>query len=562
MKIEDNAFYILDVSPNDNKRQILEQAEEKCLFEDQEKIENAKNQLLDTKKRLAMELAWFPGVSDSEVENIKSLLGGSAADTVLGRINNYGRLNFELAVMTGRSYDKLKNKTALGAKINELAKLYESHAIDFLDGFHNLLNDINTSRNISGFPQIRQEDLAEALDSRRTQIINMLKDKLDQLPPDYLLETVKYIAMEGTGNGTYRASIFIEEILARYELEIQHFVETEFGQIRDAIDNAEKLAKQRKEQDTLARAIDKICKYMKTWHQVVVPLQIISLSKGKEHEQSEDLLYGIRNLAVEFNNAAGAPNLSKKLLVDMEKLQVYEYMPEMQKLKEDDLKEIEKLLSSQKRQPATRSNGNISNVAQGTGKILYQDKWGLIFTHHITLTDQEIIYDASTRIRLDDIVAVSWGAVSRSVNNIPVGTTYDITFYTEKNALEITPNKRVLKKLVDSIWQPICVRLMVDMLMDLRKGKEIRIGDILVNDQGAYLKKSGWFSAGDVAYYPWRAVKTYSSNGYFYVSTRDGKYEAYSSYMNNRNTHILDAILNQFLKNYNASKPWLSTLLK
>ena len=70
MNLKDNPFYILEIRPQSTKREIMQAAEEKMLFDDPEKIENAKNILLDSRKRLEAELSWFPGATNDIVDII------------------------------------------------------------------------------------------------------------------------------------------------------------------------------------------------------------------------------------------------------------------------------------------------------------------------------------------------------------------------------------------------------------------------------------------------------------------------------------------------------------
>ena len=60
MDLRHNPFYILGASMTDNKRRIMELAEEKSLFGDEEAVEEAKTILLDPIRRIDAELSWFP----------------------------------------------------------------------------------------------------------------------------------------------------------------------------------------------------------------------------------------------------------------------------------------------------------------------------------------------------------------------------------------------------------------------------------------------------------------------------------------------------------------------
>ena len=66
MFFDDNPFYILGLSCSADRRTIIEKAEELAFADDAnaEKYEEAKNILLNPKRRLEAEIGWFPGIKD------------------------------------------------------------------------------------------------------------------------------------------------------------------------------------------------------------------------------------------------------------------------------------------------------------------------------------------------------------------------------------------------------------------------------------------------------------------------------------------------------------------
>ena len=80
MSIYDSPFYILGVSLRDNKQAIINAAENKILSSNKEPaiIDEAKNALINPKKRIIAELTWFPGLSPRMTSNVMSMLSMNA----------------------------------------------------------------------------------------------------------------------------------------------------------------------------------------------------------------------------------------------------------------------------------------------------------------------------------------------------------------------------------------------------------------------------------------------------------------------------------------------------
>ena len=93
----------------------------------------------------------------------------------------------------------------------------------------------------------------------------------------------------------------------------------------------------------------------------------------------------------------------------------------------------------------------------------------------------------------------------------------------------------------------------------LRDGETLSIGKIRLTDKGVHLERVGWFSS-DAKFFTWsEPIRIYSENGYLVIAK--DKYSAKSSYMDDMNTHILDAILRHFLSKPRHSGALLSSLL-
>src|SRR5690606_5323258 len=78
--LHQSAFSVLGVSTRDNRRRIVELAEEKSLELDHDVCQKARSDLTNPRTRLGAEIAWLPGVSPRKAgQLVESLLNDPMA---------------------------------------------------------------------------------------------------------------------------------------------------------------------------------------------------------------------------------------------------------------------------------------------------------------------------------------------------------------------------------------------------------------------------------------------------------------------------------------------------
>ena len=571
MNLKQNPFYILGVSSVDSKREIMDAAEEKLLLMDENIVEDAKNALLDNSKRLDAELAWFPCWDESipyrEEEDCDSLV--TAIDNGFYNINvgdfiwGYDEVNFQLEVIRHRSFDKLKNPSAFGLAVLQLSKIFEEYAEWSSDSFSSLYDTIVGNRQTAGFPEITEEELLTHLDDRRIGIISELKSIINELPTDYLIASMTFLSSTATNDAKIRASLFIESLLEVYTNagEVQQFISQQSEKIFSILDlilngDVNKYTVEK----NLSTWINKIINHSIMWNKVVKPIQIISLSKGSEHDISQQIMSGIRGVCLTANNDFDMPKLSLDLLVKLNASGVFKYLPSFHKIVNDDINTLRKIIRDQE-EYEQRQKEEEREYNEWANSIYYEAELGLIFKDRIKISVKGIDWNGCVT-PLDAINGISWGAIRKSVNGIPTGTDYQIAFQTSNGKTEISPNKQAFGEITDRLWRALAVPIFTRMLKQLQDGATITVGQIKIKDDGAYLVNSGWFSS-DEKFFTWREPLTiYSQDGSLFLSEKSGKYKLSASYMYDMNTHILEFMICQFFKNFNANVPYLSSLLR
>ena len=80
MDLLQNPFHILNASPRDNRRRIMELADERSLLFDSSECMEARSELTNPRKRLSAEVAWLPGIGPKRAGEVLALIESSPTD--------------------------------------------------------------------------------------------------------------------------------------------------------------------------------------------------------------------------------------------------------------------------------------------------------------------------------------------------------------------------------------------------------------------------------------------------------------------------------------------------
>lgn len=566
MTLKENPFYILGVSPRDNKRKIMDAAEEKLLFMDADVVENAKNDLLDSNRRLDAELGWFVGL-DSKTNNdiVKNLNEDLFSEDIFYSLVQYDKLNYLLEWIRIKTNDFYSENSALPLMkvVQKISNIYEKFiSQEESIAIQELKFLINNSRIHAGFSIIDTNILLEKLYDRKENVVAILLNAIDKMSSNLITFSLFILAEIGTRGGRQRASIIIESILMHYEVSLQQFINVQIEKIYSIINPIlDEHNDKNFIENNLSSLTDKLFVYIKVWNRVIEPIEVFHLSKGKEHRETSHILHDFRNVCLKINNDYNMPKLALKLLhqVYYEASQCFFlYIPSFKQLFKDDIKILTDMVKKQEeyeRQEAEEKK----KYEKWAKSIYYETEFGLIFKDKFKISADGIEYDGRTT-PLNDIIGISWGGITNYWNSVPTGTDYTIRFKTLDGETAINPNEDQYKHITECLWKAVSLNIFTNMLKQLENGETLKVGNIKVIDTGVYLIKSGWFSSEEKIF-PWNKITTYSQDGLFYLREKDGKHKASSSYMGDMNTHILDFMIRLFFKNFNNSSPNISSLL-
>ncbi|MEG3133089.1 hypothetical protein SC206_05885 [Rouxiella sp. T17] len=533
--LHSNPFAVLGITVRNDRRTIVEQAEQQSLLHDADECQRARSMLTNPKNRVAAEMAWLPGVSPDRANRLLDNL-----------------LSNTMSVRRERNLPSLAHCNLMAAAFDAVSCEY---AADYLAEFilefatqvdecdlEQITEQINDDRVWSGFTSVMSGELIETEFYERKRIYNgVIKDALNRLPSETLLETLAITVRYATAEGHVAAPELINELLDAYDIEIQSVLDKEDANIQRVI---LKIREQIPDgEESVLPLLNALEKLTKNWDRFTRPIQLGSKARGIDHEKSVQLAWSLRNLSLELYNQHGMLDAATRL-TEIE-LEVFSELSQfIEKVKEDEAAltefHVERVEEQMKNDEWNES-------------ITFSAVVGRVFKDKLSISPSGIDWDGR-HYSLDDINALRWGAVRNSVNGVPTGTTYTIGFtnslssaYGLNNsggAVITLKDEKVFNGFQNALWRAVGIKLLINMLKNLDDGEKITIGSFIIDDAGVTLLKHKFFGSTERVRVGWFDVVVSSSNGEFIISSKhDKKTYSSASYINDWNTHIIEMII-------------------
>lgn len=524
-------FAILGVTTRDDRRRIVELAEEKSLELDHDVCQKARSDLTNPRTRLSAEIAWLPGVSPRKASQlVEGLLHDAMAVREESGLPTLAHLNLLAAAF--EAVDSEHDAEDLASFIQEVAYL-----VDEIDP-EDVLRDINEDRAVSGFPEVRALDQIEAeLAERKRYYRSAIKDALDRLPPTTLVQVMTDTVEGVTLGGEDHAPELIDDLVDSYEVETQGFLQKE-------AENVHKLIKAARDSANSGEAavkpyVDKLDAVARNWDKVAQPIQLSAKARGIDHEASRDLAYEIRSLAIDLFNTHDMLTQSQRLTGLLQEL--FAELPEVSERVEQDADALADIFHERKQAVARRD--------EWAREITYRAEIGVMFKDTLSISPDGISWKGQS-FSLDSITRVRWGGVRHSVNGVPTGTTYTIAFGDKRSEAVVELKKEdIYSKFIDKLWRAVCVRLLGEMLEALKDGRDLYFGDALLHDDGITLVKHKFLGANERVRCTWGQVQIWNADGSFCIGSKDDKKTNVGiSYIHVANTHILEQLIRMAFK--------------
>lgn len=526
-----NPFHVLGVTTRDDRRKIVDMAEERALIFDHDLCQKARSDLTNPRTRLSAEMSWMPGVAPRVAEKLASaLLADSTPFRSDQSVPELAKANLMAAALELGRDDETADD--ISESIRAFAWVVEGIDAD------DVLRDVNEDRAISGFPEINAVGLIEEeLGERRKAYRAVLRNLLNSMDPDKLVETMTDVVSVATNDGDEQGPALVDDLADAYELETQGFLQQEADNIAVLIDSVRKAAPQG--QSAVAPIMERLERVARNWDCVAQPIQLSAKSRGMQHRQSRDAAYELRSLGVDLHNDHGMLDQAHRMTVLLQEL--FAELPEVVERLEGDAEAIAELRS--------QALAEEKNQAQWARSISFRAEVGVMFKDELAVGPDGIRWKGNA-YALDSITRVRWGGVRNSINGIPTGTNYTVAFGDahEQHVVELR-KESTYSGFIDALWKAVCVPLMVRMIEHLASGRSLNFGDIEVADDAVTLTKRRLLSSNERVRLSWNDVHVWSADGSFVIGHKaDKKTYGSASYIKNWNAHLLEQIIRSGFK--------------
>lgn len=517
-----NAFFILGATIRDDRRKIVGLAEDKSLEIDHETCQKARSDLTNPRTRLVVEMAWLPGVSPKKATLlIDQVLQNPMSIRMESGLPLLAHANLMAAVF--EAGDDTNNPEDIADFIQEMALLVDDLSIA------DIMRDLNEDRLVAGFPEINIEGLIEAeLTERKRYFKNAIKEALNRLPPQSLVEVITLVVNDVTAGGEDLAPGLIDELVDSYEAERQGVLEKEAENIETLIEATRNAAQSG--ENAAKQLIDKLDVAVRNWDKIAQPIQLSAKARGTEHELSKNMAHSIRGMAIDLFNKHDMLAQSNRLTSLLQ--EVFAELPEVAERVEEDANVLQGIFNSRKKAET-----------EWAQEITYRIELGLIFKDTLSISPDGVSWNKQ-KYALNAITRVRWGGGRTTVNGIP-SETYIVAFGDNRSEAVITLSQNnVYSTFVNKLWHAVGGRLVTNMLEALRAGQEFRFGEAVFKDDGITLIKRKFWTSSEPVRCLWHQVRFFSSNGEFRIALQgDDKTYVALSYIHTMNTHILEHAL-------------------
>ena len=530
--LNQSPFYLLGATARDDRRRIVELAEEKSLTLDDEVCTKARSDLTTPRNRLAVEMAWLPGLSPT------------SASVLVDNLHNH--IDLEKKATTAPA---LAKANLLAAAIELLDPEMEAdqwcdwivefaYTVDTIEP-KDVLREISEDRSVSGFPKVKLEHIEAELRERQRYYTDTIKTALNRFSPDKLIDVVTRVVETTTDTGEEHGASLVHDLVERYEVDANRdYLQPEAENIKKLAEAIRQSA--HKGESSIRPLVDKLIQIVSKWDSVAQPIQLSVKARGLDHDLSYEVAHAIRNLGLDLFNKHDMLDTVNRLTKVLQEL--FAELPEMLGQLDQDAETLDEIHGNRK-EAQKRSN-------EWAKKIYYQAEIGLVFRDTLRISTKGVEWKDKC-FPLDSIKWVKWGAVNHSVNGVPTGTDYTIAVGDNRSSAVIETRKNeIYSTFTDKLWRAVCTRLLTETLTTLKTGKSITIGDAVIDDKGVQLTKHKFFG-NETEYRDWGKVTYTSSGGSLFITAKDDK-KVYVSlpYLSTPNAHILEAIIRLSFKKW------------
>ncbi|MEQ1814796.1 MAG: hypothetical protein ABL860_10165 [Candidatus Nitrotoga sp.] len=531
--LKQSPFYLLGATTRDDRRRIVELAEEKSLMLDGDVCTKARSDLTTPRNRLAVEMAWLPG------------LFPNSARVLIGNLHSHIDL-----VKKATTAPALAKANLLAATIELLDPEMDvdqwcdwivefAYTVDMIKP-EDVLREINEDRSVSGFPEVKGiEQIEVELRERQHYYTDTIKTALNRFSSDKLVDVVTRVVETTTDTGEEHGASLIHDLVERYETDANRYLQPEAENIKKLAEAI--LQSAHKGESAVKPLVDKLIQVVSKWDRVAQPIQLSVKARGLDHDLSYEVAHTIRDLGLDLFNKHDMLDTVNRLTKVLQEL--FAELSEMVEKLDQDAETLDEINVNRKNAQKRKN--------EWAKEIFYQAEIGLVFKDTLRISSNGVEWK-DKRFPLESITWVKWGAVRRSVNGMPTGTDYTIAVGDNRSSAVIeTRKEEIYSTFTDKLWRAVCVRLLTETLKSLKGGNRVSFGGVVIDDHGVQLTKHKFLGSDELEYRDWMQVTYRSAGGSLEITAKDDeKIYIKLPYLTTPNAHILEAMIRLSFKKW------------
>ena len=353
----ENPFFVLGVTPESSRSEILAKAEEAALLDDPDRVSQCRATLTNPAKRLDAELRFLPGVRTDEIEAICSALKKDLASVVnwpAEKLSGIARSNVMIAAVSSIDLSTSAKAPSLIPLIWDAAKSFDQQTIEQIEA------QINQSRTAARFPSVKDTArMSDILQDIRREYLKNITTAFDSLRTAEVIDVLsKELSLAESERAKSSGSVIpalLEDLMNSYEIAAQVFINKEKETADRLISEIPQGCKEMEMTSGSVMLLQQLQELVQKWVTVIGILDRFHLLKGESYEPTRSLFVHIRQLAVKLSNEYQCFQASKGITEKI--LRPLAFDSERTKAAEEDLRKLCEILD----------NSNADNFIPVTG---------------------------------------------------------------------------------------------------------------------------------------------------------------------------------------------------
>ena len=355
----ENPFFVLGVTPESSRSEILAKAEEAALLDDPDRVSQCRATLTNPAKRLDAELRFLPGVRTDEIEAICSALKKDPASVVnwpAEKLSGIARSNVMIAAVSSIDLSTSAKAPSLIPLIWDAAKSFDQQTIEQIEA------QINQSRTAARFPSVKDTArMSDIMQDIRREYLKNITTSFDSLRTAEVIDVlIKELSLAESERAKSSGSVIpalLEDLMNSYEIAAQVFINKEKETADRLISEIPQGCKEMEMTSGSVMLLQQLQELVQKWVTVIGILDRFHLLKGESYEPTRSLFVHIRQLAVKLSNEYQCFQASKGITEKI--LRPLAFDSERTKAAEEDLRKLCEILD----------NSNADNFIPVTGEV-------------------------------------------------------------------------------------------------------------------------------------------------------------------------------------------------